>query len=293
MFLKKIALVVLGIISFHAVMGQEIIALPFENKTETSWDGDEQTYFSEQWDTQVVTNVSTPTMAAYLPVEPNGVSVIIAPGGGLYALSIKSEGTAVAEWLATRGITAFVLKYRLVPTAEDGVQEFADDSGGGMLENKVAAVMPLAIADGLSAIEYVKENAAKYKIDSKKIGFMGFSAGGAVTMGVAYNYTEHSKPGFLVSVYAWTSQYPVLKAPEDAPPMLIICATDDPLQLASGSIALYSSWLKAKKSVALHMFSKGGHGFGMRKQNLPSDNWIQHFHNWAVAENIIPKQDTE
>ncbi|WP_420845187.1 hypothetical protein [Maribacter litopenaei] len=66
--------------------------------------------------------------------------------------------------------------------------------------------------------------------------------------------------------------------------MLVICATDDPLGLATGSIELYSSWLKENKTVGLHMYSKGGHGFGMKEQNLPSDDWIQRFYDWWEIE---------
>ena len=118
---------------------------------------------------------------------------------------------------------------------------------------------------------------------------MGFSAGGAVTMGVAYNYDKENRPDFIVPVYPWTTALPVQVAPKDAPPMLVICASDDPLGLASGSIELYSSWLTAQKTVGLHMYAKGGHGFGMKKQNLPSDNWIQLFYDWSIAEGITPE----
>lgn len=269
---------------------QEIIALPFEQSGQVQWIGGEKEYFSQIWKTQVVTNVSTPTMQVFKPdaTISNGTSVIIAPGGGLFALSINSEGNEVAKWLNEKGITAFVLKYRLVPTGEDGVQE-AMEIGEKIIE-KVAPVMPLSVEDGLSAVAYVRKNAESLGIDPKKIGFMGFSAGGAVTMGVGYNYSPDSRADFLVPVYPWTTAMPVRECPNDAPPMLIICATDDPLELAGGSIELYSSYLKAGKTVGLHMYAKGGHGFGMRKQGLPSDNWISRFYDWSVAEGItVPK----
>ena len=115
---------------------------------------------------------------------------------------------------------------------------------------------------------------------------MGFSAGGAVTMGVAYNYTKANRPDFLVPVYAWTTAMPVQKPKKDAPPILIVCASDDPLGLASGSVELYNSWYKQGLRAALHMYSKGGHGFGMKQQKLPSDAWIERFHDWAVAEGL-------
>ncbi len=72
--------------------------------------------------------------------------------------------------------------------------------------------------------------------------------------------------------------------------MLLICASDDSLGFAPGSIELYNSWSREELNVALHMYSKGGHGFGMKKQGLPSDNWIERFYDWSVAEEItIPK----
>ena len=291
--IKKILFLSLCLFAINSSLAQEIIELPYEQTSETTWDSDEKNYFSKVWDTPVVTNVSIPTMEVFRPKNPNGTAVIIAPGGGLYALSIKSEGTDVAKWLNQKGITAFVLKYRLVPTKEDGTQELSDDglTNPVRIAERVAPVMPLSIADALSAVSYVRENASTFKIVTDKIGFMGFSAGGAVTMGVAYNYSEKNRPDFLVPVYPWTSVYPVQKVPQNAPPMLVVCATDDPLDLAIGSIELYSSWHNSKKSVALHMFSKGGHGFGMRKQGLPSDHWIERFHEWAIAESLILTTD--
>ena len=288
--MKKNILTIVSICMINIAFAQEIIELPYENAEGTTWKGDEKAYYSEIWQNDVVTNVSVPTMEVFRPESPNGTSVIVAPGGGLYALSITSEGTDVAKWLNEKGITAFVLKYRLVPTGEDGVKEITDDGAKNpaIIGQRVMPVLPYSYADGLSAITYVRENAERFKIDPKKIGFMGFSAGGAVTLGVAYNYTAANRPDFLVPVYAWTLVMPVQEVPADAPPMYVICASDDPLGLAPGSIELYSSWLKASKPVGLHMYSKGGHGFGMKKQGLPSDHWIERFYDWSVAEGINP-----
>lgn len=287
--MKQIIILLLCVSAGNFTRAQEIVQIPHEKAIKTTWKGAEKAYFSKVWQNEVVTNVSVPTMEVFRPENPNGVSVIVAPGGGLYALSIKSEGTDVAKWLNEQGVTAFVLKYRLVPTGEDGVQEITDDAASNTMRigERVAPVLPYAIADGLAAIHYVRENADNYKLEATKIGFMGFSAGGAVTMGVAYNYNETNRPDFLVPVYPWTLVMPVQETPKDAPPMLVICSSDDPLGLAAGSIELYSSWLKANKPVALQMYSKGGHGFGMKKQGLPSDDWIKRFHEWSIAQNII------
>ena len=286
--MKKISLLFSFFLIVQIGLAQEFIEIPYEKSKTVKWENEERQYFSDIWNTEVVTNVSVPTLQVFQPEKPNGASVIIAPGGALYAHSINSEGRNVAKWLADKGITAFVLKYRLVPTGKDAVQEVSDDgkNNPARIAERVAPVLPLSVADGLSAISYVRQNAEKYQLDPNKIGFMGFSAGGAVTMGVAYNYTEDNRPNFIVPVYAWTSAYPVQEAPENAPDLLVICASDDPLGLAPGSIEIYNSWLKAGYIPELHMYAKGGHGFGMKKQGLPSDNWIQRFYDWSVAQGI-------
>ncbi|MDO6821080.1 alpha/beta hydrolase [Zobellia sp. 1_MG-2023] len=286
--MKKISFLFSFFLIVQIGLAQEFIEIPYEKSKTVKWENEERQYFSDIWNTEVVTNVSVPTLQVFQPEKPNGTSVIIAPGGALYAHSINSEGRNVAKWLADKGITAFVLKYRLVPTGKDAVQEISDDGKNkpARIAERVAPVLPLSVADGLSAISYVRQNAKKYQLDPNKIGFMGFSAGGAVTMGVAYNYTEDNRPNFIVPVYAWTSAYPVQDAPKNAPDLLVICASDDPLGLAPGSIEIYNSWLKAGYIPELHMYAKGGHGFGMKKQGLPSDNWIQRFYDWSVAQGI-------
>ncbi|MDT0608278.1 alpha/beta hydrolase [Croceitalea rosinachiae] len=277
-------------ISICTVFSQEIVKLPHNTIDGVTWTNPEKEYFSNIWMTQVVTNVSEPTMQVYRPTKESntGTAVIIAPGGGLYAHSINSEGNEVAKWLAKKGITGFVLKYRLVPTGEDGVADITklSQTNPQKIGEEVAKVMPYSIQDGLNAISHIRENALNYGIDPEKIGFMGFSAGGSVTMGVSYNYEEKNRPDFLVPVYAWTDAMAVQTPKEDAPPMLVVCATDDPLGLAKGSIDLYLSMFNAGKIVGLHMYSKGGHGFGMRKNGLPSDTWIERFHDWSIVEGI-------
>ena len=269
---------------------QEIVQLPFENAENIEWKESEKQYFSKIWDTEVITNVSKPSLTIFKadPKLNTGTSVIIAPGGGLYALSIESEGVQVAKWLSKKGITAFVLKYRLVPTGEDAVAEYSklSQKDPTKVHEKVAEVIAYSIADGLEAIKFVRNNAKKLDIDPNKIGFMGFSAGGAVTMGVAYSFSKENRPDFLVPVYAWTIVMPVQIPKNDSPPMIVICASDDPLGLAPGSIELYNSWYKAKLNVALHMYSKGGHGFGMKNQGFPSDSWIDRFYDWSVIEGL-------
>lgn len=273
------------------LMAQKTIKLPVTATDESIvWKGKQKQYFSEIWQTEVITNVSKPTMQVFRPTDEknNGTAVVICPGGALYALSINSEGNDVAKWLAERGVTAFVLQYRLVPTGEDATKEVNDDGPRVLL--KAGNTLPLSISDGLNALEYVRTNAEQYAIDPNKIGIMGFSAGGAVTMGATYNYDPINKPNFIVPVYAWMDVLPQSATPADAPPIFVVCASDDPLNLAPASVKIYSAWLAAGKSAALHMYSKGGHGFGMRTQNLPSDHWIERFGEWLEIEGFMTKE---
>src|SRR5450755_1398487 len=126
------------------------------------WNYPEKQYYSKTWNTEVVTNVTQPTLTVYKP-DPalaNGTSIVICPGGGFMALSINSEGIEVAKWLAAKGVTAFVLKYRLAHTGEDATKEF-----GAMLQDSkkfgemTAKIVPLSIADGLAAMTYVRKHA--------------------------------------------------------------------------------------------------------------------------------------
>ena len=270
---------------------QNPIELPHLISENVKWETSERQYHSSIWQTEVITNVSKPVLEVFVPKnsDTKKSAVIIAPGGGLYALSIRTEGRMVAEWLNRKGVAAFVLKYRLVPTKEDGVAEITQLSmtDPSKIMNEVEKVLPLSVADGLSAMRFVREHADDFGIDPNKIGFMGFSAGGAVTMGVGYGYSNKDRPNFLVPVYPWTDAQQVREPQGDCPPMFIVCATNDPLDLARGSIELYDSMQKAGKNVSLMMYGKGGHGFGLKSQGLPSDSWIERFYEWAVSENLI------
>ena len=181
------------------------------------WTHEEKEYYSPLFRTEVVTNVTKPTITAFLPdpAKATGTAVVIAPGGGFHALSINSEGNDVAKWLAERGVAGFVLRYRLVPTGEDGVKEMmAKASDLGKAIKDMAEVAPFAGADGLAA-------------------------------------------------------------------------TDDQLDLAKDSVSIYSKWLAAKKPAEMHLYAKGGHGFGMRKQDLPTDQWIERFGEWLELQGLM------
>ena len=292
--MKKLLLLMMLIGMVHGLNAQEVIPLEFERNPKVSYMNAEKKYFSEAWETTVVTNVSEPSLTVFQPSEDkkNGSAVIIAPGGALYGLSINSEGIDVAQWLVARGVTAFVLKYRLVPSGEDGTTEISELKAKDpeALMKKVGEVLPYSVQDGLNAVAYVRENVEQYGIEKDKIGFMGFSAGGAVTLGVGYQCGSMNRPDFLAPIYPWTTAMPVQTPADNAPPVFIVCASNDGVRLAPGSVDLYRSYLDKGLSAELHMYSVGDHGFGMKVQGMPSDRWIERFYEWAVAERfIIPR----
>jgi len=251
----------------------------------------EKAYFSNAWHTDVISNVTRPTLMVFKPAAELKINtaVVICPGGGFMALSITSEGTDVAKYLAARGVTAFVLKYRLAHTGDDATTEFsalyADKPRfNAMMKDEE----PKAVADGLAAVEYVRQHASEYGISPDRVGIMGFSAGGFITAEVALHYKPEGRPAFVAPIYGGASSQDAA-VPADAPPMFIAAATDDSLGLAPGSIALWQKWFDAHKSVELHMYAKGGHGFGMHVNNIPTDHWIDRFADWLQLEGFLNK----
>ena len=272
---------------------QDVIPLPTGTTPgSTPRNYPEREYFSKIWNTEVVTNVTKPSLTIFKPSSElrNGTAVVICPGGGFMALSIASEGIDVAKYLAAKGVTTFVLKYRLAHTGEDATQEFAT-----LFEDKpkfhemLGKIVPLSIADGLAAVTYVRQHASEWGVSADRVGIIGFSAGGTVAAGVAFRYLPEGRPAFVAPIYAAGAMFKDEPVPADAPPMFAVAATDDQLGLAPESVALYEKWTGAHKSAELHMYAKGGHGFGMRKQNLPTDHWIDSFADWLQLQGWLKK----
>ena len=196
-----------------------------------------------QWGEKMVRNVVNPTLTVFLPEESKatGAAVIVAPGGGFCWLSWENEGLKVGEWLQAHGIAAFVLKYRLVDmgqTEEDVMKNAgpvmqammgiaAKSNPEEELQNypNVANVIALAQEDGRQAIKHVRTNAARYKVNPDRIGLMGFSAGGILTMGVALKHDAESRPNFIAPIYGIALNK--LNVPDDAAPMFFACTADD------------------------------------------------------------------
>jgi acetyl esterase/lipase len=236
-------------------------------------------------------NIEQPVLT-FFPANPsiaNGTSVIICPGGSFCYLHIKTEGTDVAEWLNKKGVAAFVLQYRVVHSEtnhpmQEKTERMKDTANARKL---VTPVVAMAIADGRQALTYVRKHAREWGIDPDKIGMIGFSAGGALASASAFDYTLDNRPDFIAPIYPFVPPFLSAPPPKDAPPLFIAAATDDEYHLVPMSLGLYSKWLATGHSAEIHIYSKGGHGFGMNRQNQPSDAWIDRFGEWLHIQGFL------
>lgn len=220
----------------------------------------------------VIFNVVTPTLTAYLPerTKATGTGVIIAPGGAFVALAIDLEGKDVARWLQEKGIAAFVLKYRLLEKTQEGIPEMDMDEVG-----------KYGIADGIQALKVVRQHAAEWGLSPDRIGLMGFSAGAMVTSGALLQEDAAARPSFAAMIYG--APFGVMPAiPAKLPPMFLAWAQDDAVALKP-ILKFHDALTSAGHKPEIHIFSAGGHGFGMRKQGTSSDHWIDAFYYWLEA----------
>ena len=256
-----------------------------------------------------IRNVTRPTLTAFLPErsQANGTAIIIAPGGGFMHLAIEKEGYDLARWLQARGVAAFVLKYRLI---DSGTEEEYRERAAAM--NRATAVQPagqpaapaapatppaanparqqavdFAVADGQQAVRLVRQRAAEWGIAPDRIGLMGFSAGGMLTMGVVMKNDAASRPNFAAPIYGGNTNNQTVVA--NAPPLFIAVASDDPIASVS-SAQLYLAWKAAGRNAELHIYSQGGHGFGMTKRGLPVDSWVERFGEWLQIQGLLKAQ---
>lgn len=244
-----------------------------------------------------IAKVSNPTLTIFNPAKPNGKAVVICPGGGYLYLTIDKEGKKVAEEMNRWGITAFVLKYRL-----------PDDT-----TNIDKSLAPLQ--DAQQAIRLVRSNAKEWGINKNQIGIMGFSAGGHVASTAATHFkfvadanekdTTSVRPDFAVLIYpvvsfdstiahkgsrnnlvgAKASQKTIdffsneLQVDKDTPPSFLVHAGDDGSVPVENSLRYYQACIKNKVPAELHLYPKGGHGFGMINKTT-DDNWLERLKNW-------------
>jgi acetyl esterase/lipase len=244
-----------------------------------------------QWGEPMVRNVTTATLTPYLPdpAKANGTAVIVAPGGGFRWLSINNEGWKIAKALNERGVAAFVLKYRLIPTPgpiEDFAKSMSGAPGGAPTATPAAGAVAAAPAprpqqnlsnqleDAEAAYALILKNADKWHVDTTRIGMMGFSAGAGLTM---HSYFNSKSMKFLFVAPIYGNMGPV-EVPKDAPPLFVAIAAND--FLFRGQFGLIKSWFDAGRPVEFHLYQHGGHGFGMGYPNHPTYWWFEPFTHW-------------
>jgi acetyl esterase/lipase len=236
-----------------------------------------------------VVNVTRPTIAVYRPAKDKdtGAAIVVAPGGGYRMLAITHEGTDVASWLTSIGVTAVLLRYRVPRRPDD-----ADDK--------------LPLEDCQRAISIVRSKAGDWGIDPARIGLLGFSAGGHLTANAATNSDKRAyeaiddadkascRPDFAVLVYPGgildKDNKEQLKAQirvsKETPPCFLIVAGDD-AGSAPGTVRMYLALRAAGVPAELHVYAAGGHGFGMRRNDKPSAGWPQRCEDWMRSRDLF------
>ncbi len=229
----------------------------------------------------VIMNVVTPTLTAYLPPrgKATGTGVIIAPGGAFVALAISLEATDLARWLQQRGIAAFVLKYRTVEKKTDGIPNMDMDTAGRY-----------GIADGIQALKVVRRHAGEWGVSPDRIGFAGFSAGGMVAAGALLQSDAAGRPNFAAIIYGGPfGKMPAI--PTSLPPIFMAWAQDDQVALKP-VVKFHDALVAAGQKPEAHIFSAGGHGFGMQKHGTTSDHWVDEFYYWLDAQGFTKRSST-
>lgn len=236
-------------------------------------------------------NVSTPTITVYPAPRDGatGASVIICPGGGHHILAWDLEGTEVAEWLNSIGVTAFLLKYR-VPAREGDPRWRA------------------AVQDAQRAVSMARHRAESFDIDPARIGVLGFSAGGETAALAAllkertYEAVDEAdqvsvRPNFAVLTYAAglanrenTALRDYIHVDETTPPMFLAHAYDDRVRIEN-PVLLFLELKKHDIPAELHVYSRGGHGYGLRETQQPVTTWHRRCAEWMKTEGLLePKR---
>jgi acetyl esterase/lipase len=244
--------------------------------------------FGETW----IRNVTRPTLTPFLPKKrkANGAAVLVIPGGGFKFVSMSNEGTPVAQWLADRGVAAFVLKYRVDETPDDDMAfakymeaQFSAGPRSDDVPLERTAAVALARADAQMALRMIRAHAGRYGVDRKRVGMLGFSAGAMTTLATTLADAPDARPDFIAPIYG--AMTPVTP-PARPQPMFVAMASDDMLFNKQG-FGLIESWAKAGGSTEFHYYSGGGHGFGSHKKGTTSDLWFDQFMAWMEAKGLL------
>jgi acetyl esterase/lipase len=234
-------------------------------------------------------NVSKPSITLYTPPAKNtGAAVVVFPGGSYRVLAIDLEGTEVCDWLNSAGITCVLLKYRVPDT--------------GPYPKSAAALQ-----DAQRAVGIVRSHAAEWHIDPKRIGVLGFSAGAHLAAALSTHFEKRlydsvdaadqlsCRPDFAVIVYpgylAIAEQNFAPNAEihptEQTPPSFIVQAVDDPVHVENATV-YFLALKNAKVPAELHIYAQGGHGYGLRRTELPVTAWPQLVETWLHTIKVLP-----
>jgi len=233
-------------------------------------------------------NVSVPTLTLYKPTTPNtGAAVVVFPGGGYNILAIDLEGTEVCDWLNGVGVTCVLLKYRVPSTGP-------------------YPKSPAALQDAQRALGLVRQHAAEWGIDPKRIGVLGFSAGAHLAAALSTHYDKRlyeiqdpadqlsCRPDFAVVIYPGYlaladkafAPNPEINPTADTPPTFIVQAEDDPVHVEN-ALVYYQQLKNAKVPAELHIYAQGGHGYGLRRTKLPVTTWPDAAGTWLHTIGIL------
>lgn len=195
----------------------------------------------------------------------------------------------MAKALNERGVAAFVLKYRLMPTAPDWTEfdranPLTAPTPGAAAAAPARSPVALPLEDATAAFKLVRARAKEWNVDPKRIGMVGFSAGAGTTMAATLESKEN-KPAFIAPIYGRQS---AVEVPPDAPPMFVALAADDPL-FGNNEYGLITAWKKAGRPVEFHLYQNGGHGFGLGNPGRTSTGWFPQFMLWLEVNGMLKR----
>ncbi len=214
-------------------------------------------------------------LTVHHPSKPNGTAMVICPGGGYRNLMMSYEGVDIARYLNKIGVHAYVLKYRLTHQGDSTKQEGQD-------------VRQLAGEDGQQAIRLVRSGAINTGIKPDRIGMIGFSAGGGVTLSSVFGPAD-GRPDFAVPVYTGgrlTGSSSII-VPDNAPPLCILTAANDQIIPWQQSMDLFVAWKKAGYLAELHIFQMGRHGFV--EKGGGADHFMDRLQEWMKVNGWLDK----
>jgi acetyl esterase/lipase len=236
----------------------------------------------------MVQNVVRPVLLCY-PADKDkavGTAMVVAPGGGWRNLMMSYEGVDIAQRLNAMGIDAFILKYRLTYTDPNAPAAAAGRSSGPATTGPQAGqnIRELSGADGQQAVRVLRQRAAEFGFRPERIGMIGFSAGGGVTLAAVAGPVD-GRPNFAAPIYAANAG--TVAPPAGGPPLFIAVAADDQSVGYQGSVDLFLAWRKANIPVELHVFQTGAHGFG--KKGGGADHFMDRLEEWLKVNGWLTR----